>query len=171
MTTTLKSNIHAEFGWTWQDQNGSTVTTNTNRLRAFRDLLNGSGSGQADQIWDNTEKTLASGSVTTLDLTSLDRNIFGTDISLSFALIKGLLIVNRNTTGTAYLKVGSASSNPWYAPLGTATDSLKIPTGGCLLLSHPDAGWSVTSSAKALKLEAVDGEVNYDIVILGVATT
>lgn len=171
MTITLKSNIHAEFGWTWQDRSGSTVTTNTNRLRAFQDLLNGSGSNQADQVWDDTETTLTSGSTTTLDLTSLSRDFFGETITLSFATVKGLLIVNRNTTGTAYLKVGNAASDTWHAPLGTATDSLKIPTGGSLLFSHPDAGWDVISSAKSLKLEAVGGEVNYDLIILGVATT
>lgn len=170
MTTTLKSNINAEFGWTWQDQNGSTVTTHTNRLRAFRDLLQGTADYQVDLVWDSTESTLTSGTASTLDLTSLARAFFGDTVSLSFAAVKGILIVNRNTTGTAYLKVGAAASDTWYGPLGSATDVLKVPTEGCVLLSHPGSGWEVIGSAKSLKLEAVGGDVAYDLVILGVAT-
>jgi len=163
--------MHAEFGWTWHDQNGSTMTTNTNRLRAFDDLINGTESHQANQVWDVTEVTLSAAESITFDLTSLDRDFFGETVTLSFATVKGILIVNRNTMGSAYLKVGSAASNPWYAPLGSATDYLKIPAGGSVLFSHPGAGWSVSGSAKALKLEAVGGSIDYDFAILGVATS
>lgn len=170
MATNLRSTIHAELGWNWQDQAGSGVVAHSSRLHAIATLDNGAGVGQADAVWDAAGVALAAGMSITFELDSLERPIFGDTIYLSMLKIKALLIANRNADGDAYLLVGGAASDPWYAPLGTSGDTIKVMPGGAVLLSCPRDGWDVETSAKCLKIAAVGAGVTFDIAVLGTIT-
>ncbi len=168
MSTSLRAKLHYELGWTWQDTIGSTATTNSNRLLFQREISEGSGEGQANRFWDATEPSLPSGTNTTLDLTSLERSFFDGTVTISFDLIKAIWVRNRNSSGTAVLQVGGASSAPWSAPFVNPTDRIMISPGGIVCLAHPEEGWAVDSTHKTLLLEAVGGDVEYEIALLGV---
>lgn len=170
MTTSMKSTIHAELGWIWQDQAGATTITNSSRLRSVKDLDDGHGVNQADAVWDVANQSLAAGGSATFALDALERTLFGDTIYVSLLKVKAILIVNKNTSGSGYLLLGGASSNEWYAPFAAAGDKLKIMTGGTLLMAAPRDGWSVTTSAKNLKIAAVTDAIAFDIAILGTRT-
>jgi len=171
MTTTLRSTIQVQLGWTWRDGAGTHVVTNSNRFQSSQDLDNGAGSGQADAVWDIVDQSLSAGSSTTLALDDLSRDLFGDTITVALAKVKAVLVVNKNTSGSGHLLLGAAESDEWYAPLGAAGNTVKIMPGAALLLACPQAGWDVAAGANQLRLEAVGDAVTFDVAIVGVAAS
>jgi hypothetical protein len=171
MTTTLRSTIQVQLGWTWRDIVGANVVANSNRLQLTQDLDDGAGANQADAIWDVVDQSLTAGTSTTFSLDALARGLFGDTITIALAKVKAVLVVNKNTSGSGHLLLGGAASDEWYAPLGASGDCVKIMPGAALLLACPQAGWDVAAGATELKLAAVGDDVTFDVAILGVAAS
>jgi len=167
MTTTLRSSITAQLGWTWRDQVGTSLITDSNRLRFDKNLADGAEADQADAVWHAEDQTLSAGQSTTLELDALPQSRFGDTIMIPMAKVKAILIVNKNTAGNGYLRVGGAAVDEWYAPFGASGDTLKVMPDGPLLLANSRNGWDVPTGSTALKIAAVDGDVTYDVAILG----
>lgn len=128
-------------------------------------LANGTGADQANQVWHDT-RTLADGANETLDLNASLTNQFGE--SVTFTKLKLILIKNK---GTTTLSVGAAATNQFVAFVGSATDVVKVPGGGMLVLTAPDAtGFAVAAgSTDNLKItNAAGAACDYDIVLIGV---
>jgi hypothetical protein len=126
-------------------------------------LISGTGSGQADQQFHD-ERTLGDGANESLDLAGSLGDAFGT--TLTFAKIKALVIVNKDTTRT--LSVGGAASNAWSAWLGDATDIIKVPPGGVLAWFNPDGVAVTAGTGDLLKIaNAAGGSTIYDIIVIG----
>jgi hypothetical protein len=129
------------------------------------DLANGTGADQANQVWSDT-RTLTTGANETLDINGSLTNAVGS--SVTFTKVKVILIKNK---GTTTLSVGGAASNGFISFVGSATDVIKIPPGGLLLLSAPDAtGFAATAAtADQLKItNSAGASIDYDIVLIGV---
>ncbi len=171
MSTNLRSTIQAQLGWTWRDSTGANVVANSNRLQLHQDLEDGTGTHQADAVWDVVDQSLTAGSSTTFSLDALARDLFGDTITIALAKVKAVLVVNKNTSGSGHMLLGGAASDEWYAPLGAAGDTLKIMPGAAVLLTCPQAGWDVSAGATELKLAAVGDDVTFDVAIIGVAAT
>lgn len=171
MTTTLRSTLQAQLGWTWRDAVGANVVANTNRLQWSQDLENGVGTNQADAVWDVVDQSLSAGTSITLSLDGLVRNLFGDAITIALAKVKALLVVNKNASGSGHLLLGGAVSDEWHAPLGASGDCVKIMPGAALMLACPQSGWDVAAGATELKLAAVGDDATFDITILGVAAS
>jgi hypothetical protein len=169
MTTSLRSTIQVQLGWTWRDVAGANVVANSNRLQLTQDLENGAGPNQADAVWDLVGASLSAGSSSTFLLDALVRNLFGDAITIALAKVKAVFVANKNTSGSGHLLLGKATTDEWYAPLGAPGDTVKIMPGAALLLTCPQAGWDVTVGARQLKLAAVGDNASFDIAIVGVA--
>jgi hypothetical protein len=167
MTTSLKSRIHAELAWTWQDRLGDSPIIFSNRLQCAKDLADGFGDNQADAVWYAKDQTIMAGQSTTYDLDMLEQTMFGDTITIPFVRIKGLLIVNQNTVGNGYLLIGGAASNEWNKPFGASGDTLAVMPASPLLLANVRDGWDVTFAARSLKVAAVGGDVTFDISAIG----
>ena len=167
MTTSLQSRIHAELAWTWQDRLGDSPIIFSNRHRFAKDLADGSGDDQADAVWFARDQTILAGQSTSYELDMLDQTMFGDTITIPFARIKGLLIVNKNTTGNGYLLIGGAAANEWNEPFGASGDTLAVMPASPLLLANARDGWNVTSAARSLKVAAVGEDVTFDISAIG----
>jgi hypothetical protein len=130
------------------------------------DLANGTGADQGNQVWSDT-RTLTTGANETLDINGTLFNAAGE--SVTFTKVKIILIRNKGTVTT--LSVGGAATNGFISPFGSATDVLKIPPGGLLLLTAPDVtGFAATAAtADQLKItNSAGASVDYDIVLVGV---
>lgn len=167
MTTTLRSNIKVEFGWTWRDHLGLLSVVDSNRVAAACELADGDGVNQADVAWSATEQSLAAGASIVYALGALERPLFGDAITLCFGTVRGLLIVNRNPSGDGFLLVGGAGSGEWSAPFGMVGDTLRVMPGSPLLLAHVRDGWPVEQGVDRLKMTAIGEAVAYDIALLG----
>ena len=166
MTTTLRSSISAQLGWTWQDRVGTSLITDSNRLPFDKNLADGAEADQADAVWHAEDQTLSAGQSTTLELDALEQSRFGDTIIIPFSKVKAILIVNKNTSG-GYLLVGGAAVDEWHAPFGASGDTVKVMPDGPLLLANCRDGWDVQLGSTALKLAAVGGDVTYDLAMLG----
>jgi len=166
MTTTLRSTIRAQLGWTWHDRLGTCLITDSNRLEFARDLADGSGSLQADAVWHAQDQVLAAGESMTLELDMLQQEVFGDLITIPLARVKAILVINKSTAG-GYLVVGGADADEWDAPFGAAGDTVKVMPGSPLLLANAGEGWPVAIGQSALRIAAAGGTVTFDCAVLG----
>lgn len=169
MTEALSAEISASLLWLFQDTLGLTTIADSSRLEFDAQLSDGSGAGQANLVWHDL-RTVAAGANDDLLLSALPQSIFGNTVNLDFAAVKGILIVNASTTTGDELLVGAAPTHAWSAPLGSATDKVRVPANSCLLLVNQNDGWTVTpGSADTLRIANLTGDdIPYKIVIVGV---
>lgn len=137
----------------------------------------GTSNNQSDRIWFSPGRTLTSGSSETIDVYdfgSLDigggagKDALGQAMAL--AEINGLQIIVR-ATSTGSLVVGGDGTTACWNSLFAGDDDGKItlPPGAPFQVHCPsDPGWAVADTSNHLfKLEAVGGNVTFDITILG----
>lgn len=167
MTTSFRSTLMTQLGWTWRDEQDRAVVTDTNRWSWQAALNEGTEAGEANALWYAVGKTLPSGASTEWLLDALARQLFGKTVVHAFASVKALWLANRNESA-GILAIGGATSNPWVGPFSPANSMVRLSPGGVLFVVHPGTGWSVSSSAKAVKLAAESGSVTYDIILVGV---
>lgn len=142
----------------------SALVTQTKDLQ----LVDGTGAGAADLIYQDTN-TLSASANTDLDLAgALANTIGGTSV---FVRIKGLYIAAA-AGNTNNVVVGNATSNAWATLLG-ATHTITLRPGAWILLGTGAAdttGYAVTAGTGDLLRIANSGagtSVTYDIIIIG----
>ncbi len=167
MTTNLRSKIDVQLGWSWRDRIGPFTVIDDNRLAFRRELSDGIAAWQADVVWHAADQRLLAGQSTTFRLAALRQTLFGESVPIPLAKVKAILVVHKGSTGDAWLLVGGAGVDEWSAPFGMLGDTAKVMPGSPLLLANVREGWEVEPGYDALKLEAVGGDVVFDIAILG----
>ena len=167
MTTIFRSSLESKVGWTWRDEQDRSAVVDSNQWLWRISLQEGTDEGQANAVWYVLGKTLASGASNEWDLTALSRTLFNASVNQAFASVKALYVINRKES-TGNLIIGGASTNSWPGPFSSVTQTIRVVPGGVLLVVHPNAGWSVSASAKNLKLAAESGSVTYDLILVGV---
>ena len=174
MADTLALNIKAALNWSFQEQLDLATVSNVSKLEYAQALADGVGSDQADKLWHDQRTVSGSGSED-LDLTSLSQTIFGNALTISFAKIKALLIVNTATVAGEDLLIGGAGSggNAWAGPLDGDQDAkIHVPADSALLLVNKKGGWSVTGGSQdVLRIaNASAQDVTYKIAVIGTSS-
>lgn len=131
-------------------------------------LADGTGAGQANQLFSDT-RTLSANASEDIDLAGALTNAFGATIT--FTKIKAVLIVAAAANSNNVV-VGNASSNGWTGPFGAATHTITIRPGGMFLIGCSDnTAYGVTAgTGDLLKIanSAGGSSVTYDIVVIGI---
>jgi hypothetical protein len=126
----------------------------------------GTANGQADTIFAD-QRTLAASASESLDLAgALTDPLGGAAVFAEVAAIE----IRAAAGNTNNVVVGGAASNAFVGPFGAADNTIAVPPGGVLVLSHPGAGWPVTAGTGDLLQIANSGAgspVTYDVVIIG----
>jgi hypothetical protein len=96
-------------------------------------------------------------------------------VTISFARVKALMIVNLPTTANEDLAVGGAGAgaNAWTAPFkGDADAKVVVAADSTLLWINKKHGWTVTNGASDVLKIANDGlgSVTYKIAIVGTSS-
>lgn len=127
----------------------------------------GSGLGQANQVFHDTRELAASASEE-LDLAGVLTNAVGA--TATFARVKALLVYAAKTNANNVV-VGGAASNAFASMFGAATHTQIVKPGGLWLVAADDAvGYPVTAATGDLLKIANSGAgsvVKYDVVIIG----
>jgi hypothetical protein len=171
MADTLAVDVRASVQWLFQEALDLSTVTDAARLEYAGSLVDGTATDQADKLWHD-ERTLAAGTSENLDLTSLASPLFGGTVTIAFAKVKVLLIVNTSTVAGNVLLVGGAGAggNGWGAPWDNNADAkAAVPGDAALLLVNKKSGWAVANgSADVLKIaNSGTGSVTYRIAIVG----
>lgn len=127
---------------------------------------NGTGSGQVDTLY--AKALTLSGATTTIDLTSL------TDpagVSINFARVRELIVVNTATTAGYDVKVESGASNGWSV-LPPSSAPVYARYGGILRISDPTStgggnGNVVGSTSKTITFDPGSNTVTINVLIVG----
>jgi hypothetical protein len=102
-------------------------------------LDNGTGANQANEVWSDT-RTLTTGANETLDLNGVLVDAVGQ--SVAFTKVK---LLYHPQQGHDDPHGRRRRFQRFVSPFGSATDVVKVPAGGMLLLYAPDAnGFAVT---------------------------
>lgn len=129
-------------------------------------LANGTGAGQASQVWSDT-RTLGPSATENLDLAGSLVNAFG--VTLTFTKVKLLLFRAKSTNNAANaVQVQRATSNGVPVFLA-ALDGVQLFAGGIFLFYDP-AGVTVTAGTGDLLTitnSAGTNSVDYDVVVVG----
>lgn len=157
----IKAEIRASLGWKWDD--GALLN---DRLEYAAQLLDGTGTNQAEAAWLAEGQTLLDAGATTHDLTYLTRTLLGDTHVTTLLTVRAVLLLNHSTSAGTLI-VGGAASNAWSAPFADSSDKLEVPPDGVALLTTRAAGWTVDASHCNLKLAASGGDVDYSIAVIG----
>jgi hypothetical protein len=170
MATSLISKVDVTFDWNYREidsASGRTIT-DKNSLASIQSLADGSLINQADILWSD-QRTVNDAANDDLDLAGGLTDAFGN--TLTFSLVKGIYVRNRNTTAAENLDIGGGSNtfNTW---LGSDGDIVTVGPNGVFMIWNPSlAGYAVTASTgDILRLTGEGGNITYDIAIIGVST-
>ena len=168
MADTLTAQIKSSLHWLFQESLDLATVEDDAKLEYDKTLADGTADDQADKVWHDS-RTLAAAASDDLDLTALTHTIFGSTVTISFAKIKAVLIINTSTTTGDDLTVGGAAAQEWTAWVAAAGDKVRVPADSCLLISNKKTGWTVTNGASdTLRItNAGANPVTYKIAVLG----
>jgi hypothetical protein len=168
MADTLTAQIKASLHWLFQESLDLATVADDAKLEYDKSLADGVADDQADKVWHDS-RTLNAAANDDLDLTALVHTIFGSTVTISFAKIKAILIVNTSTTAGDDLTVGGAASQEWTAWVAAAGDKVRVPADSCLLISNRKTGWTVTNGASdTLRITSAGANpITYKIAVLG----
>ena len=168
MSDTLSVDVKTSLEWLFQDVDDLTTISDTSKLAYKHSFVDGTAADQADVLWYD-ERTIANGANDDLDLTALTRTVFGSVLTVHFAKVKSLLIVNTATAAGEDLTLGAADSNAWTGPFGAATHTLAVPADSSALLVNRKNGWSVADGLSDVLRVANSGTANitYRIALVG----
>ena len=171
MADTLTSQLIASLSWNFHDTLDASIIKDEGLISHDRTFVDGVAADQADKVWHDF-RTLASAANDDLDLNALTNSIFGSTVTINFAKIKGILIVNMATVAGEDLLVGGAAAQAWSAWVGAADDRVRVPADSCLLISNRKSGWTVTNGASdTLRISNVGaGSITYRIAVLGTSS-
>lgn len=176
MSSSLGAKIRCGIWFDWKDETDEGVLVFQDRgevalLGAAVQLDDGNMDGQANQVWHTRPggRRLAAGASETFDLTAMTFQMLGVTATLpAFVEIRAICIVLLSSGQGDYLQVGGAASNEFVGPFVAAGDKIKVHAGSPFLVGNIFDGWTVSGSAKNLKItnsSAVD--VSYEMCILG----
>jgi hypothetical protein len=170
MADTLSVDLKASLTWLFSEGLDLSTLNDNAKLEYAQSTTDGTGADQADKLWHD-QRTVNAASHDDLDLTALTNSIFGTSVSISFAKVKAILIVNTSTVSGDILRMGGAGAGQAFAaPFnGSATAEVEVGADSCLMLVNKKDGWTVTPATGDILRVANPGgsAVTYKIAIVG----
>jgi hypothetical protein len=166
MAKTLSSLLTVTVSPTYTNQRNGFNVGYSPASTLKKQLASGTGSGQADRMFDDIRHLNASASED-LDLAGGLSDGFGE--TLTFVKIKAIY-VEAAAGNTNDVVVGGASANAFVGPFGGATHTLALKPGQAVLLMNTGAGWTVTPATGDLLKIANGGAgtgVDYTVIIIG----
>lgn len=129
-------------------------------------IADGSGAGQANQLWHD-QRIVTASTNDDLDLAGSLTDVFGQTIAL--ARVKALILQHK--AGSNVLTVGGSPANPWISWLAASGDGVILrPNGGIIAAIAPDATGYVVTAGTGDILRVANGagsSVTYDIYLVG----
>lgn len=133
-------------------------------------IADGTGSGQADQVYTDAG-TLAASGTAVIDLAAPLTNPAGQDIK--FTDLKVLMFFSDSANQDTISIGPNGALNPLNAWFSSSAQNIRLNPGSSALLTSSPTGWAVTENSADKFLITNDDASNtadYELVIIGVAT-
>lgn len=170
MADTLSIDLRAALTWLFSEELPLSTLHDQAALEFNATLADGTGDSQADKLW-HAQRSVAAATNDDLDLTALVTTLFGSNVTINFAKVKAILLLNTSTTAGHKLHVGGAGvGTAFAAPFnGSATSVIEVGANGCLFLCNHKSGWTVVpGTGDILRISNPNlAAVTYKIVIAG----
>jgi hypothetical protein len=131
-------------------------------------LSNGTGAGQASQMWSD-QRTLGPSATENLDLAGVLTNAFG--VVLTFTKLKAAIFRALSTNNAANLVQVTRPASNGVPFLLAASDGFALTPGGLALFVWPDATAIPVTAATGDLITVTNGagtnSVVYDVVLIG----
>jgi len=174
MTKTFTAEFNFRAIWEYINTPDSSVTDapsikDNNTFQVIDELTNGTGARDvASTVWHDI-RSLSASSDESLDLSGSITDAFGD--TLTFTIVRGLFVANLDeSSANTVLEIG-AGTNAFSSFLGSATDKVKVASGGVFCVWNPTAaGYAVTAgTGDVLKIAntSSDTACSYQVVIIG----
>jgi hypothetical protein len=136
------------------------------RIQKIVSLVNGTGSGAADQVYF-AERTLDATSSEVLDLAGVLADPLGS--TLTFAKVKLVAFLNSDSTDGDDLAIGPDATNGWGAGgyVEDASDRRRCNAGGIDIWYDPNGIAVTAGSADEISVTTKVGAVTYRVLIVG----
>ena len=169
MSDTLSLEISASLSWLFEESLDLSTLTDNARLEYSQLLQDGTAAGEADKIWHDT-RTIGVGANDDLDLSALTQSIHGSTVTIGFAKVRAIFLVNTSTTVGEALTLDASVTNALLGPFGgVATSKLELPPDSTLMLVSKIDGWDVSDgSADIIRVtHSASVALTYKVVIVG----
>lgn len=170
MANTLQATFDLSLHWLLSEVGDLSSPADEGVRRFLKQFANGTGTGQADTIWHDT-RHLAAEASETLDLSSLSQPILGGTLSITFATVRGIMVIQTTPATGALLRIGTAGiSNGLDDLFGGAAGSFRIGPADVFALTRQSVGITIDATNKNIKIENEDDGLlgaDYDIIIVG----
>lgn len=128
---------------------------------------NGAGSTQAQLIF-HTQRTLATATAETLDLTTLTGALGATFGTYAFTKVRAIIVILTTTNAGYRLELGAADADQFVGPLKTTDDIVVVGAGSRFMAESAIDGWTVDATHKALKINNPSGgSCTYRLIVIG----
>lgn len=168
MAVTYSGRLKASVEWNDSDAQTLKTVQDASNLAFDQALGNGAGANNFAVQFEE-ERTIAAGGNYSYDLTALVGTFFGGNITKVLALLKVLLIKNKNTVAGDKLTIDTSVTNHLTAPWeDSITSKQRIAPGSPLVLASLADGFTVDATHKVLKLSNPSAhDITFGIVLLG----
>ena len=170
MSKTVSSSINVTVSYTQTQTQGSRSLTDTGSLVNTINFTNGSGSGQANDLY-HTTGVLASGGRHVFDFAALNTSLFNYDATISFSggSVKVLAIENLSTGVAADIRIATTGSNALTSIFNGGSGNIPIKPAGSYVYTNKYSGIPITSSQRYLYLDDTGGlGASFEILVIGV---
>ena len=169
MADTLSYRFKASAFWTNTETRDLENVLTDSRLDYDKSFTDGTGSNQVEIQWTDTVSIAGGGGSTTFDLRALDKVIYGGTVTVVFSKVRQIVFRNHNTVSGDDLLIGNAGANPWSAPFGAGTHTLRCCADSILPLTNGMAGFTVSAgSSQNLKIATINANaVSVSVLIVG----
>ena len=169
MATTLTTSFDMALEWVYKSDldagSSGRKAVDSNTINYRDSLANGTGANAAEHVY-SVRATLTDAANTDYDLSGSLTDAFGN--TLSFTVVRGIFLRNRNTASGENLVLGGGT-NAFDTFFSATGDSIILGPNAMFCLWNPsDTSYAVTAgTGDILRVTASGGNITYDLVIVG----
>ena len=175
MSDTLSITPGVNLTWDWVDTPGTDIGTisDTSSLEYSVAMASDSTTEKSDVMW-RVRASLAATSYTVYDLTALAQDVYGETVTLTFANLKGIMLVNHSeTTGEELVLMNSGTgvtAGHTAAFHASSTTSIQVPADSTFLVCSVKDGWACGTNKELKVYNPNAAAVTYTLALWGTTT-
>jgi hypothetical protein len=159
--------IKCGIEWVQTDVQALTRLADIGSVLCNENILDGSGDQEVNMIWHDVI-TIASGGIESINIQSLNRVIFGKEVTVGFESVKGIAVRNQSEDIGAFVTITASGGTGFVDMFGGDTGTSIIHPKCADVFSNIIEGWPVSSSNNTFFINDVGGSgCTLEIIIVG----